>query len=241
MPTADDGAAGAPGRDLALVYRGPASTPGCPEAVAAALERSRWGLTVHFVGPAEERPLDPEVLAGAALYAQPGGGGLRRAYRKVRRQAPAVREYVASGGRYLGFCLGGYLAGETPGFGLLPGDADRFISSPGARPDSADDAVVTVTWGGSRRRMFFQDGPWFDLDSARGPADVLATYDNGLPAAVVAPFGRGAVGVVGPHPEAHADWYAAYGLPLPDDVRADLTQDLIDRVMSLGRTSGRVE
>jgi len=70
---------------------------------------------------------------------------------------------------------------------------------------------------------------------------VLATYDNGLPAAVVAPFGRGAVGVVGPHPEASADWYAAYGLPLPDDVRADLTQDLIDRVMSLGRTGGRVE
>jgi biotin protein ligase-like protein len=241
VPTADDGAAGAPGRGLALVYRGPASTPGCPEAVAAALERSRWGLTVRFVGPAEERPLDPEVLAGAALYAQPGGGGLRRAYRKVRRQAPAVREYVASGGRYLGFCLGGYLAGETPGFGLLPGDADRFISSPGARPDSADDTVVTVTWGGSRRRVFFQDGPWFDLDSTRGPADVLATYDNGLPAAVVAPFGRGAVGVVGPHPEAPADWYAAYGLPLPDDVRADLTQDLIDRVMSLGRTSGRVE
>jgi hypothetical protein len=227
--------------DLALVYRGPASTPGCPEAVAAALARSRWNLTVRFVGPAEERPLAPEVLAGAAVYAQPGGGGLRRAYRKVKGQVPAIREYVATGGRYLGFCLGGYLAGETPGFGLLPGDADRFISSPGARPASADDTVVTVTWGGLRRRMFFQDGPWFDLDPARGPADVLATYDNGLPAAVVARFGRGAVGVVGPHPEAPPDWYAGYGLPVPDDVRADLTQDLVDRVMSLGRTGGRVD
>jgi hypothetical protein len=79
--------------------------------------------------------------------------------------------------------------------------------------------------------VFFQDGPWFDLDPARGPAEVLATYGNGLPAAVVAPFGLGAVAVVGPHPEASPDWYLDSGLPVPADLDADLTQDLIDRVM----------
>ncbi|WP_347057294.1 BPL-N domain-containing protein [Blastococcus sp. HT6-30] len=220
---------------LALVYRGPASVPGCPEAVAAALARSRWDLDVRFVGPKEQLPLEPDVLARARLYAQPGGGELRRAYRKLRRSADAVRDFVRSGGSYLGFCLGGYLAGETPGFGLLPGDADRFISSPGARPAHTGDSVLTVTWGGRRRRVFFEDGPWFDLDPARGPAEVLATYDNGLAAAVVAPFGRGTVGVVGPHPEAPPDWYTDAGLPVPEDVRADLTQDLVDRVLQQRR------
>ena len=68
-------------RDLALVYRGPASTPGCPEAVAAALARSRWNLTVRFVGPAEEEPLSSDVLSRAAVYAQPGGGGLTAVFR----------------------------------------------------------------------------------------------------------------------------------------------------------------
>lgn len=226
------------GRDLALVYRGPASTPGCPEAVAAALERSRWNLQVRFVGPEEGLPLDPAALSGAVLYAQPGGGGLRGAYRKVKRHVPAIREFVSSGGRYLGFCLGGYLAGHTPGFDLLPGDADRFISSPRAWPTHPDDTVLTVTWAGRPRRLFFQDGPWFDLDPSRGHADVVATYENGLPAAVVAPFGRGAVGVVGPHPEAPPDWYSDSALPLPDDLRTDLTQDLLDRVMTLGRPAG---
>ncbi|HYH24317.1 MAG TPA: hypothetical protein VD834_03130, partial [Blastococcus sp.] len=66
------------------------------------------------------------------------------------------------------------------------------------------------------------------------------TYDNGLPAAVVAPFGRGAVGVVGPHPEASPDWYRDSGLPVPSDLRADLTQDLVDRVMLTGRAAERV-
>ncbi|WP_346619108.1 BPL-N domain-containing protein [Blastococcus montanus] len=229
-----------PGDRLALVYRGPASTPGCPEAVAAALARSRWDLDVRFVGPGEQLPLDPAVLAGAAVYAQPGGGELRRAYRKLRRSADAVRDFVRAGGGYLGFCLGGYLAGETPGFGLLPGDADRFISSPDADPAGEGDHVVTVTWAGRRRQVFFEDGPWFDLDPARGPAEVVATYGNGLPAAVVAPFGRGRVGVVGPHPEAPPDWYADAGLRLPEDLQADLTQDLVDRVLDIRRTARRV-
>jgi hypothetical protein len=223
--------AGAAG-DLALVYRGPASTAGCPEAVAGALARSRWGLEVRVVGPKEELRLGPDVLSRAVLYAQPGGGSLRRAWRKMERHAPALRSFVRSGGGYLGFCLGGYLAGETPGFGLLPGDADRWISSPGASIDHARDATVQVTWAGVRREVYAQDPPWFDLDPARGTADVLATYRNGLPAAVITPFGSGAVGVVGPHPEATADWFSDVGLTVPGDVRADLTQGLIDRVMT---------
>jgi glutamine amidotransferase-like uncharacterized protein len=224
---------GRPGSRLALVYRGPASTPACPDAVAGALRRSRWDLDVRFVGPREELPLTAEVLARARVYAQPGGGGLRHAYRRLKPAAPAVREFVRSGGAYLGFCLGGYLAGETPGFGLLPGDADRFISSPGARPDHAGDSLLTLTWGGRRREVFFEDGPWFDLDPARGPAAVLARYDNGLPAAVVAPFAAGTVGVVGPHPEATADWFDDIGLPRPAEPTGDLAQELIDRVLEL--------
>lgn len=224
-------------RRLALVYRGPASTSGCPEAVAGALARSRWDLDVRFVGPKESLSLEPAVLASAVLYAQPGGGELGRAWRKLRRSAPAIRDYVGGGGRYLGFCLGGYLAGETPGFGLLPGDADQYISSPGARPTHTHDTVATVIWNGRRRQVFFQDGAWFDLDPARGEAEVLATYENGLPAAVVAPFGAGAVGVVGPHPEATPDWFTDCGLLVPAELGTDLTQDLIDRVMLLGQVS----
>jgi hypothetical protein len=90
-----------------------------------------------------------------------------------------------------------------------------------------------------RRELYVQDPPWFDLNPARGAADVLATYGNGLPAAVIAPFGAGAVGVVGPHPEATADWFSDVGLTVPGDLLADLTQDLIDRVMARARAIDR--
>ncbi|MFH5822975.1 BPL-N domain-containing protein [Georgenia sp. AZ-5] len=213
----------------ALVYRGPASLPGCPEAVANLLAVSGWFDDVRYVGPAEELPLTADALGRASLYAQPGGGELRRAYRRLRHQAPAVRDFVHAGGRYLGFCLGGYLAGE-PGFRLLPGDSDQYIASPGASVRDERDALITIRWRGRPRQVYFQDGPYFDLDQAPGSV-VLAEYDNGLPAAVVCRRARGVVGVVGPHPEAGPDWFTDAGLPVPAPAATDLGLDLVDAVM----------
>ena len=221
----------APERALALVYRGPASLPGCPEAVADLIAASRWDLDVQFTGPRERLRLSPEVLERATLYAQPGGGQLGRAYRRMRRHVRPIRHFVRTGGRYLGFCLGGYLAGETPGFGLLPGDADQYISSPGARPSTEDAGIIDVWWAGELRSLYFQDGPSFSLEAARGPADVLAVYENGLPAAVVAPCELGTVGVVGPHPEATLEWFTDEGLRPPSRLALDLGHALLDRVM----------
>lgn len=225
----------------ALVYRGPAALPGCPEAVAALLARA--GFAVGYVGPQEAADLSPAALADADLYAQPGGASLRRAFRRLRRHGPVLADYVAAGGRYLGFCLGAYLAGRDPGFALLPGDTDRYIDSPGASVATDADTVLTVRWRGTDREVFFQDGPWFRVDAADaedlsggGPARrpdaavrVLARYDNGLPAALVARHHAGAVGVVGPHPEATEDWFADAGLR-PRDA-TDLGLDLVEELM----------
>ena len=218
------------GKPVALVYRGPASLPGCPEAVAALLECGRWGFDVRIVGPAESTPLSRHVLAGAAVYAQPGGGDLSYGYRHMRRHRAAVRAFVRSGGKYLGFCLGGYLAGATPGFALLPGDADQYIASPAATVHSDDDTAVQVFWRGRRRTLFFQDGPYFRLRPS-ADATVLATYPNNTIAALIAGFGSGRVGVVGPHPEATEGWFIDAGLVVTEGLGADLGQDLVDAVM----------
>jgi glutamine amidotransferase-like uncharacterized protein len=216
---------------LGLVYRGRASVPGCPEAVGALLERSAWDFEVRFVGPTEEWDLSADLLSRAALYAQPGGGTLRKAYRRLKRNAPMIRDFVGSGGRYAGFCLGGYLAGATPGFGLLPGDTDAYRASSGATVTGTEDTLVPVHWRGRQRWMYFQDGPYFWTRPQTPGLSVLATYPNGEVASLVAPFGDGKVGVVGPHPEAPADWYAEHGLVDPDGVDHDLGLDLIDTLM----------
>ncbi|MCU1680675.1 MAG: hypothetical protein JWQ81_1414 [Amycolatopsis sp.] len=219
------------GKPVALVYRGPASLRGCPEAVAELLESSDHGFDVRYVGPKERLSIDAETLSGATLYAQPGGGSLDHGYKHLRRHRADIRSFVRSGGRYLGFCLGGYLAGATPGFDLLPGDTDQYIASRSATVHSEDNAVVEVTWRGRRRTLFFQDGPLFELD-AGASATVLATYPNKTIAALVTKFGSGRVGVVGPHPEATADWFSDVGLAVPGTLGLDLGLDLVDAVMN---------
>ncbi|MCM6772709.1 BPL-N domain-containing protein [Nocardia sp. CDC159] len=224
-------------RPVALVYRGPASLPGCSEAVAELLAASRWNFDIHFTGPGERVPLSQASLTRAALYAQPGGDELDEAYRQLREHREAIRRFVGAGGRYLGFCLGGYLAGATPGFALLPGDTDRYIDTRRATVRTAGNAVVEVSWRGRPRRLFFQDGPHFALETEEG-ATVLAIYDNHTVAAAVTPFGSGRVGVVGPHPEATPDWFTDAGLPRPhgpDPQLAcgrDLALDLVNAVMT---------
>ncbi|WP_454836972.1 BPL-N domain-containing protein [Rhodococcus qingshengii] len=212
----------------ALVYRGPASSPGCPEAVARLLESAPVPYDVVFCGPDEDVPLAEASLASASVYAQPGGGTLASAWVHMEQHAHLIHEWVQAGGRYLGFCLGGYLAGATPGFGLLPGDSARYISSRGAEIDTSGNTVIDVTWRGEDRSMFFQDGPVFIVrDDAA--TQVLARYRNGTIAAVVTDFGSGRVGVVGPHPEADQSWYT-HGLINPDGIRFDLGHDLIETV-----------
>jgi hypothetical protein len=127
--------------------------------------------------------------------------------------------------------MGGYLAGRTPGFQLLPGDTDQFIASRRASVKTEADTIVNVHWRGQLRSMYFQDGPFFLLDRGATDVIVLATYTSGKIAALVAPYGKGKVGVSGPHPEATAAWYEAANLVNPEGVSAAPGHDLIDTLM----------
>jgi hypothetical protein len=215
-------------RPLALVYRGPAACAGCPEAVAALLRGSPSGFRTEFCGPSEDIKVSADSLAGATVYAQPGGGDVRQAWRRLRGSADDVRGFVHDGGHYLGFCLGAYLAGADPGFALLTGiGVEGYIYSSEARVRDPDDTVIGVAWRGRRRHMFFQDGTLFS-PRAGASATILATYDTGGAAAIITGYGAGRVGLVGPHPEADLTWYADSGLTNPDGIRYDLGHDLIE-------------
>jgi hypothetical protein len=221
-------------RPLALVYRGPASCAGCSEAVAALLRGTPTGFRTEFCGPGEDVAVSADALAKATVYAQPGGGDVRQAWRRVRGYADDLRAFVHNGGHYLGFCLGAYLAGADPGYGLLSGvGVEGYIYSAGASVRDDGDTVVPVDWRGRRRHLFFQDGALF-RPGAGTPATVLATYDTGGAAAVVTGYGAGRVGLVGPHPEADQSWYADSDLTNPDGIRFDLGHDLIETTLRGG-------
>ncbi|WP_223885640.1 BPL-N domain-containing protein [Nocardia colli] len=215
-------------RRLALIYNGPQGCPGCAPAIADVLRHAPHPFEVEYVGPGTGTPLTAAALAEAQLYVQPGGGAdLDGTWRTLRDSADLIRDWVRNGGSYLGLCFGGYLAGRDPGFDLLPGDTDGYAGSPGATVPDDRDTVVAVTWQGKPRHMYFQDGPAFLLDNG-ADATVLATYPNGMAAVVVAPYGKGRVGVSGPHPEADESWYADKGLTNPDGIHLDLAYELIE-------------
>jgi glutamine amidotransferase-like uncharacterized protein len=227
--------AGKPDRPLALVYRGPAGCKGCAEAVVALLESGPSPFRTAYCGPDEPRTLSAESLAGAALYAQPGGGDdLDAAWAAMRPFAGALRTWIRDGGHYVGFCMGGFLAGSDPGFSILPGDSGEYITAPGATVHTDDDAIVAVRWRGSERSIYFQGGPYFSVPEG-DRATILGTYSNGLVAAMVAPFGSGSVGVTGPHPEAPASWYQDAGLVVPDPLPFDLGRNLVETTMASRR------
>ena len=163
---------------------------------------------------------------------QPGGdGSLNQAYAALESDAEKIRQFVASGGRYLGICMGGYLAGSDPGFDLLPGDSGQYISSDGANVTDTYSTVVQVNWQGQTRFMFFQDGSYFTSGDDQSDTTVFAHYSNGEIAAMASSYGDGRVAVSGPHPEATEGWYQYNGITDPDGPDADLGRELIDALM----------
>lgn len=219
-------------RPLALVYRGRASSAGIPADTAKFLRTCSQRFRVEFCGPnLWDLPLNAATLARSALYVQPGGGNdFAAAWNSVKTYTGPLREFIHNGGRYLGICMGGYLAGAGPGYNLLPGNCYDYTQTRGAEIKTTRDAVITVRWGSEIREIFYQDGPYFWLDSG-ARARVLARYTNGLIAAMVVPFGNGTVGVSGPHPEANRSWYQLAGLTYPGTT-SDLGHQLVDAVMT---------
>jgi glutamine amidotransferase-like uncharacterized protein len=214
-------------RPLALVYDGPQGCDDCAPSIGSVLEAAPQRFRVEYVGPGTGNVLDAAALAAATLYVQPGGGAdLQATWEDLEPVADDMRAWVQGGGSYLGLCFGAYLAGRGPGFDMLPGDAFGWAGTPGATVPDDRDTVIPVTWRGRERHVYFQDGPGFELDDTEGTT-VLATYPNGVPAAIVAAYGKGHVGVTGPHPEADRSWYLDKDLRNPDGYSLDLALDLV--------------
>lgn len=140
------------------------------------------------------------------------------AWLEAQAWAPALRDFISHGGRYVGFCLGAYLAGHDPGYSLIPqgDDVSQEIEEPGSQVDDEDDTIIQVDWTfatgkkagktEAKRWLYFQDGPMFELAEG-SKAKVLGRYSStGDVAAMLNGFGKGWVGNVGPHPEADKAW-----------------------------------
>ncbi|OAQ61406.1 biotin protein ligase [Pochonia chlamydosporia 170] len=236
----------------ALVYRGPAACKGCAEAVAQLLENSPQKFTVTYVGPNEDTNISSDSLKGVDVYAQPGGPDLNSAWAELQDHQTELRDFITKqGGRYLGFCLGAFLAGSTPGLGLLPEGANAVSErkQDNAQVTNTRDTIIQIDWTfrssignyskgetAVNRWVYFQDGAAITGLSG-GNSSVLGRYSqNGDVAASLTPLGKGWVALVGAHPEATKSWYRSYDLSNPDGLNStiDIGYDFVTAAM--GRT-----
>lgn len=213
------------------IYRGPAGCKDCSENVKAALLRVRPDAQVDFVGADEAIDITPQNLARYDLYVQPGGGqdipAALDSFGDAR--VDAIREYVARGGRYLGLCMGAYLADDS-NFGLIPQDLDSEAGRPGFEVAGIEDAAVRVVWDGKPDRVFYQDGPYLAKPDAALSSTTIATYRNGDVAAARYTYQKGVVVLSGPHPEASRDWFENADIALSEMPRGELFGSLVQSI-----------
>lgn len=213
------------------VYRGPASCDHCATAARRAIEKTDARYQVDFVGPDEPIDISDASLARYDVYVQPGGGqdipGALDSLGQAR--VDAIRRFVARGGRYLGLCMGAYLA-DASNLGLIAQDLDSEVGRPGFPVKTIEDAAVAVRWAGAQDSVFFQDGPYLRPQPGDARFHAIATYENGDLAAARYSFERGLVVLSGPHPEAAKSWFVDAGIPLDEMPERDLFKDLLDQL-----------
>ena len=152
----------------------------------------------------------PTVLKLCDCVAFPGGIGDADLYYKYfkRRHGNAIADFVASGGKYLGICMGQYWAGSDY-FDILDGiDVVQYIKRPDADIKRSFATVADITYDSQiyTDKMFFYDGGTIVTKNNDAKYQVKARYKNGDPMAII----QGNVGIIGCHPESQQFWYSIY-------------------------------
>jgi len=150
-------------------------------------------------------PLEDNFFDDVDIIAVPGGIGDASSFdRAFKHSREKITNFVKSGGKYLGICMGAYWAGKHY-FDILDSvDAVQYITQPNTdtrRPHAKD---LQVLWRNRPERMFFYDGCALVGDATK--FDTIARYQNGDAMAIM----QANIGVMGCHPEAEQFWYNGY-------------------------------
>lgn len=226
---------------LVLVYTDhPMCSIDCADAVVEVLNGS--GLyDARMFGPSSYPELkfcaDNLSLADCVVF--PGGMGDADQFDEdLINHKHMIQDYIAQGGKYLGICQGSYFASKHY-FNILTNVvAQQHIKRKGSSTKRTGPAIVPLMWwkDPDPRLTYFHDGATFITEDNSVPTimDVLACYANEEPAAIIQPYERGKVGVIGPHPEAQKWWFYSqsqiregWKLPLQHEILLDLMEILL--------------
>lgn len=147
--------------------------------------------------------LEDDFFDDVDCIAVPGGVGDSDSFDYLMRiNGQHIRNFVASGGHYLGICMGAYWA-DTDYLGLLDSvRVKQYIKHPTACTRRPHAKHMPVFWSGNHTNMYFYDGCTFDGSNFT----TVARYVNYAPMAII----QDRIGLIGCHPEAEQHWYNDY-------------------------------
>ena len=135
----------------------------------------------------------------------PGGlGDSDTFYKLFKNNSVNVKKFIATGGKYVGICMGAYWAGSHY-LDILDGiDTVQYITRPNTDTRRPHAKNLRVYWHGEKTYMFFYDGCAIVGDYSK--MEIVAKYANDDIMAAV----QGNIGLIGCHPEAEKWWYDSY-------------------------------
>jgi hypothetical protein len=230
--------------EVALIYNGPgacskadndAGESGYTCALAASVVATAAGLKTVYVSPdaLTDTSTAAQVKAlfkDARVWIQPGGNA-NRAYDSLSsRLITELKNFIAAGGGYVGFCSGAFMATEKIGDSGEDG-LSIFPGSTTAQDPSANLAqgysFEPLTWQGKKRSVYFEGGPSLEGVKDNPAVEKIAYYADGDVAAARAAYHHGHVFLTGAHPEAPAIWSEEDGNHDPDGIDHDLATSMV--------------
>ena len=153
-------------KPLFLVYaEHPMCSMDCADGVRDVLESSRE-YSALLVGPHSfpYMELTEELLSDTSCLVIPGGLGDSDQYdtSELKLHTELIKNYVACGGRYLGICMGSYLAGYHY-LDLLKKNtrAAQYVKRKACTIHHEKPDVVELLWDECKEPMYFFDGAAF--------------------------------------------------------------------------------
>lgn len=209
----------------ALVWGGPgACQDGCIE---AALHVTKLAGFDPMLVTTEN--FDASLFESAKIWVQPGGKSGTASNAMGAANRSIIKNFVANGGGYVGFCAGAFLAtpkvGQTSvkGLGIIDGKTKVF------RRASGYPSVEKMITPEGIKYHYWEGGPWFSFTTSQlQKVTVKSRYNttNGINA-IETTFGKGRISVSGTHPEAPQWWYDDGHIKDADGLDHEVAADMI--------------
>ena len=188
-------------RNIAVYQQEPIASKDCAEAVQKVLKTKYSNVFII-----SHDDCTSETFATLDCIVFPGGEkDVDNFDTLIKDKSRLVRNFVGAGGKYLGICMGAYIAGPMY-FNILGAtSAEQYVKEADSEITTEKETIADIYIANKPYSVYFYDGPVFKKYLRN--KNILARYKNKQAACIIKQYKQGKVLCVGPHLESEKNWY----------------------------------